>query len=134
MHYVYFAHCDGELVYIGEGKLDRYLKIISGTSHCYEANKAHFEGRVVTSEIVEHFKTKQEAQAREKELIKNFKPKWNTTHNEGLPLMRYKIRKRVGKKRTVWTVYMVLDKKECSLRRYWSEQDALDYIGSIKIS
>lgn len=133
MHYVYFAHCDDELVYIGEGKLDRYLKITSGTSHCYEANKAHFEGRSVRSEIVEHFNTKQEAQHREKELIKKFKPKWNTTHNEGFPLIRYRIRKKVGKKRTVWTVYVILDKKEYSLRRYWTEQEALDYVDSVKI-
>ena len=103
MFYVYFAYSGEELVYIGEGKGKRYKKIVSGISHCYEANKAHFSGELLRSEIVETFDTKEEAVEREKVLIFEHKPKWNTTHTQGTKT-KFRIRKRILKKTTKWEV------------------------------
>lgn len=136
MYYVYFAYSDDVLVYIGEGKLDRYLKIISGTSHCYEANKAHFSGKTLKSEIVESFDTKEEARTRERELIWLHKPAWNIVHRGGkVRPVKFRVRLRPNKKITKWEVIKIISRgNEVSLGRFNSEEEAMSFIESVKNS
>lgn len=75
---VYIGRVDGEIVYVGEGKFGRELHLNSGTSHLYEANKAHFKGKVIDIEIAAKDVTKLEAVSLEKGLITKYNPKWNT--------------------------------------------------------
>lgn len=74
---VYTASIRGVVMYIGHGKVGREKHIISGTSHVYAANKAHFEGVVVDVAIIKEFSTKEEARVREGELINEYRPSWN---------------------------------------------------------
>jgi hypothetical protein len=74
---VYVAKFRGKVMYIGEGKPYRYLHLTSGTSHCYLANKHHFEGNPLSIEVVADFLTKEDARKREAELILELQPEWN---------------------------------------------------------
>lgn len=77
-NYVYIAKCENEIVYIGQGKGDRWKHCIGGKSHCYGLNALHFQGSVVTVEILKDGMSKQEAMELEYQLIKEFSPVHNT--------------------------------------------------------
>lgn len=51
-YYVYSVYVDNVLIYIGKGVGLRWTHTISGTSHVYELNEAHFSNRDVRVEIV----------------------------------------------------------------------------------
>lgn len=80
-YYVYVAKIDGVVVYVGAGKGDRYSVIVSGKSHNYLANKAHFSNEAVTSEIFEFFDDKSAALSFERCLILLHQPPWNIIYN-----------------------------------------------------
>jgi len=77
--YIVYAAFDseGNCLYVGEGKPDRYKHITSGVSHVYEANKWHFRNMLVVVEILHNGLTKKEAVALEKVEITKRKPAWN---------------------------------------------------------
>lgn len=80
-YYVYQATgINGELLYIGKGKGDRYKHCNSGISHCYGLNEYHFKhGRsAINTSILAYFETELEALHYEKECIQKLKPKLNT--------------------------------------------------------
>lgn len=77
-HIVYAAFdVDGNCLYVGEGKPDRYKHITSGTSHVYEANRWHFKGKKVIVNILHEGLSKAEATRLEKVEIDKLKPAWN---------------------------------------------------------
>lgn len=73
---VYIARHEDEVLYIGEGVKGRHLHLTSGISHCYEANRYHFEGIELDIEVIE-YSTKSEVVSMEKVLIKDLEPLWN---------------------------------------------------------
>ena len=77
---VYIAKVYEVVVYVGEGKEGRHKHITSGVSHCYEANKAHFRGDVLSVEVLTQ-ETKESAKSIELELIQELKPLWNKVDN-----------------------------------------------------
>lgn len=76
-HIVYVARYHNKVVYVGEGKPNRYYHLTSGTSHVYLANKHHFEGKGLNIEVVYEGLTKSEAKTKESELIVSLQPEWN---------------------------------------------------------
>lgn len=74
---VYVAKFRGKVMYVGEGKPYRYLHLTSGTSHCYAANKHHFEGNSLSIDVVAESLTKEDARNKEAELILELQPEWN---------------------------------------------------------
>lgn len=76
-HIVYTASVAGQIFYVGSGLEGRQGHIISGTSSCYEANKAHFEGLDVEVEVVKEGLTKEAALHYESFLYETLKPSWN---------------------------------------------------------
>lgn len=76
-YYIYQGKLDGVIVYIGKGSGDRVKHLTSGISTCYDANKAHFEGKVVEVTILETIEIESDAYKRESELIKELQPSWN---------------------------------------------------------
>lgn len=76
-HIVYIGRYAGKVMYIGEGRPERYRHLTSGVSNCYEANKHHFSGKRLQVEIVARGLTKQEARSKESELITQLNPEWN---------------------------------------------------------
>lgn len=72
---------DGDVLYIGQGKLGRHQHCDSGLSHVYGLNRLHFGKVKLKVEVVETFKTKAESEKREFELIKKFNPKFNLKNN-----------------------------------------------------
>lgn len=74
---VYSAVLNGEVLYIGSGKIGRQKHCVSGTSTCLELNKHFFKGDKVDVSIFEYFHCKQESLLYEAELIKRLKPKYN---------------------------------------------------------
>lgn len=74
---VYGAYIDKNIMYVGSGKPERWKHIISGTSHCYLANKAHFDGRNVEVKILRKGLTKEDSLKEECRLIQELKPDWN---------------------------------------------------------
>lgn len=77
---VYIGRYQGAVMYVGEGKKGRHKHLNSGTSALYQANKSHFEGKVLDIEI-RPMQTKEEAERLEKELIASLSPAWNTNHH-----------------------------------------------------
>ena len=75
----YLCYLEGEIVYIGSGKLNRHKHCNSGTSHVYELNKLHFEG-VVFDVKVQKYESRKTADEKERELIKLHLPKYNTVY------------------------------------------------------
>ena len=64
-NYVYIAKVDGIPRYVGRGTRDRYKHTYSGTSNCYELNKAHFNGQDIKIEFVATGLSKEMAQVAE---------------------------------------------------------------------
>lgn len=77
-YYIYVAKQYGVIKYIGKGQNGRYKHITSGTSHCYEANKAHFlEPNTVEVTIEAYFDSEEECLEVEELMILTVKPEWN---------------------------------------------------------
>jgi len=77
---VYVVRFENEIVYIGSGIKDRYNHCTSGTSHVYELNRLHFEGKIVDVQVLKRNLTKQESMVIEKELILYHRPKFNKVY------------------------------------------------------
>jgi hypothetical protein len=77
---VYVVRFEDEIVYIGSGIKDRHNHCISGTSHVYDLNRLHFEGKVVDVKVIKTNITKQESLVAEKELILLHRPKFNKVY------------------------------------------------------
>ena len=73
---VYVGRLGDEVVYVGQGKVDRHKHLNSGVSHVYEANMAHFAGNVIGIEVL-LLDGKGMAVAKEAELIQELQPRWN---------------------------------------------------------
>lgn len=73
---VYICSLNKEILYVGSGKLNRHKHCNSGTSHVYELNKLHFEGRTFDIDL-KFFNTKEESLEEEKKLINKHIPKFN---------------------------------------------------------
>lgn len=88
-HIAYAAFdSEGNCLYVGEGKPDRYKHITSGVSHVYEANRWHFAGKKVIVKILYEGLTKDEAVSKEKEQIDKLKPAWNKCEYGTTTLMK----------------------------------------------
>lgn len=87
--YIVYAAFDkeGNCLYVGEGKPERYKHITSGVSHVYEANKWHFGNRYISVEILHKGLTKKKAVELEKVEIANRKPAWNKAEHNTMALM-----------------------------------------------
>lgn len=77
---VYHVIYEGDIVYIGSGVDGREKHTSSGTSHVYELNKLHFEGKDFTTKIVKRFATKEESLVCEKDHILRFTPPFNNVY------------------------------------------------------
>lgn len=77
-NYVYSAELDGKTLYIGKGAGDRWMHCVSGVSHVYELNKAHFSGQLVEVYCLVDGLTSDEAFAQEAKMITKLKPRFNT--------------------------------------------------------
>lgn len=77
---VYVVKLEDEIVYIGSGLKDRYHHCTSGTSHVYDLNRLHFEGKVVDVQVIKTHITKQESLVIEKELILRHRPTFNKVY------------------------------------------------------
>lgn len=80
-YYVYTATLDGEVLYVGKGKKDRYRHVNTGISHVLELNRLFFEGAKVVAGIYKDNLTEDEALSLESMLIQEIKPRLNTVHN-----------------------------------------------------
>ena len=82
MYEVYMCKVNGEIVYIGQGKVGRSRHCVSGISHVYELNRMHFSEmrNSVEVEIVKFFVSKDDALKLELDLIKKHLPRFNTVH------------------------------------------------------
>lgn len=80
---VYKCIYNGEVVYIGHGKIGRHKHCKSGRSHSKDLNKiVEVEGKdVLQVKIVSYHKYKYNATAKEQALIKRFKPKFNIAYH-----------------------------------------------------
>ena len=96
MYEVYVYRYDGEVLYVGEGVLNRHNHCTSGVSHVFGLNELYFTGgRSKISVEVKYYETKKLAEERELFLIKTLKPKLNKKHNSVSPIGNTsKIRKR----------------------------------------
>lgn len=70
------------IIYIGSGLVGRHKHCESGVSNVYGLNDLHFKGEKVHVKIEHTFGTKDESLAKEKELILQFKPKFNKQYLE----------------------------------------------------
>ena len=75
-HEVYIARYNGEVVYIGSGKVGRNAHVNSGTSNCYELNRLHFSGQKCDIEVIP-CGDKQCCEALEKSLVIKYLPRGN---------------------------------------------------------
>lgn len=82
---VYGAVLDGDVVYVGSGKIGRQKHCVSGRSTCTELNKHFFNGDKIDVVIFGSFSCKQESLHSEAELIKDFKPKYNKKKVKPVP-------------------------------------------------
>lgn len=73
---VYIVKHEKIIVYVGEGKTNRHVHALSGTSHVYGLNKLHFQGANVTVEVIPK-DSKKEAEAEESRLILLHQPRFN---------------------------------------------------------
>ena len=71
-----------EIVYIGQGLRGRSKHCNSGCSHVYSLNKIHFlEGsEALTTTVIGEYNSATSVLEKEKELIKKFRPQYNTVH------------------------------------------------------
>lgn len=82
MYEVYMCKVNGEIVYIGQGKVGRSRHCVSGISHVYGLNKLHFSEMrdSVEVDIIKFFLSKDDALKLELDLIKKHLPRFNTVH------------------------------------------------------
>lgn len=76
---VYICLYSGKVVYVGYGAIGRHKHCISGTSHNYRLNKLHFtvDPALITVQVLQYCKTKDEAKRIESELISKYNPVCN---------------------------------------------------------
>ncbi len=77
-YYVYQAMHNGEVVYIGKGKGNRYLHCTNGKSNAYGLNKLHFAGEEVVVSIIKDGMSEGDALYLEGELLVKNIPVYNT--------------------------------------------------------
>lgn len=88
-YYVYAAYgLEGEVLYVGQGKGNRWQHCVSGASSNTNINRYYFnngEGDCIKVKILERFRSKQRALKRETQLIEKYLPSCNklgvTTEN-----------------------------------------------------
>lgn len=68
---------NGTILYIGSGARGRHKHCNSGSSHVYELNKMHFEGKKLSVLVLSLHETREDALQKEKELILQYKPIFN---------------------------------------------------------
>jgi DNA-binding Lrp family transcriptional regulator len=78
----YTVRHNDSIVYVGEGRKGREKHVTSGCSHVYELNRLHFSNEQVIVEIESEHSSKDEALAREEELIEMYRPKYNVSKNK----------------------------------------------------
>jgi hypothetical protein len=76
-YYVYVAKVDGEVVYVGSGKGERYKHVTSGKSHSGGLNFINRQGIIPCVEIVSEGMTKVSSRAHEQDMIDTYKPAFN---------------------------------------------------------
>lgn len=81
LYEVYVCKLDNEVLYVGQGASGRHKHCNSGSSHVYELNKLHFEGKTFDVYVVFQTNNKKHVLQKEKDLIGELKPKLNTVHN-----------------------------------------------------
>lgn len=83
-YYVYLAKVDGIPRYIGRGEGKRYLHPSSGTSHVYELNKDHFDGRRIEVDFLEKDLGWEESKLKEREYIRLYSETSTLYNKQGL--------------------------------------------------
>lgn len=81
-HEVYIGRVDGQVVYVGEGRVGRHKHLNSGVSNVYQANQQHFLGRTIETEVI-LVDEKEKADALETKLIEKYAPPWNVDKTDG---------------------------------------------------
>ena len=78
-HYVFEVKHEGVVKYVGKAKSgsDSHMRFVSGTSHCYGANKAYFSGEELEVSIVSWWDTERESYVAKKLLVDKIDPEWN---------------------------------------------------------
>lgn len=131
-YYVYIGKIDDIIVYIGKGSGKRYLHLNSGTSHSYNANAAHFQGKLISVDIIKYFDTSEEAISYESHMIDLHKPKWNYQVS-GIrvnPLRRKPVREHKGvqfvknKSSKQWRAYTHIDTVKVHIGYFDTEEEA----------
>lgn len=77
---VYHVKLEGEVVYVGHGKIGRERHADSGCSHVYELNKIHHTIGGLSVEVVYRAEEKAVAASRELSDIRSIRPRFNTVH------------------------------------------------------
>lgn len=103
---VYHCYLDDELVYIGSGKIGREEHCNSGCSHVYELNKAHFEGRNISTKIHKRFNNKKDSVDCEKEQIRTLSPRLNVVFVEEHILSPVNQMHEYSRKKSEWLKYI----------------------------
>jgi hypothetical protein len=86
LNFVLYAVKSGEIiVYIGSGINGRENHCLSGCSHVYELNKAHFNNEKLTTVVLKRFINKSEALDAEKLAIIKNRPIYNKNFNPDVP-------------------------------------------------
>lgn len=78
---LYAVKREGVIIYVGSGIIGRENHCLSGCSHVYELNKAHFNGEKLETVVIKRFTERSDALAAEKTLIISEKPILNKAYN-----------------------------------------------------
>lgn len=76
-YYVYVVTLDNVVVYVGQGKGDRWRHCYSGQSNNRELNRLYFEKRAVFVEVVQQGLDRRQSVVLERELIARYQPYCN---------------------------------------------------------
>lgn len=81
---LYTCSYEGKIVYVGEGIRGRHKHCNSGCSHVFGLNKIYFTEGVesLSVKVLSEFKSKIQAQKKEKELIRKYEPMFNKNHSK----------------------------------------------------
>ena len=81
LYELYVCKLNDEVLYVGQGASGRHKHCNSGSSHVYELNKLHFQGKTFDVSVVFQTNSKKQVLQKEKDLIDELKPKLNTVYN-----------------------------------------------------